>query len=221
MHTAPTCLPDMPPAATPKAEQTRLRIALTAERLVADQGLGAVSTRMVAREANLKNNSSLNYHFGTMEVLFEFIVQHRMSELENFRWEMIRARPSTAGDWTVAELIGLICLPHFQLADELGRFPYAGFLCEYLTLRYPEGFPWVMIYGDRTPSGMHYILERMRKALPHLPTDTFQRRITNATLLFLNVLRRSSSMRTTGQALHPHHPIVRDTLAQSVGVLTA
>lgn len=209
-----------PPALTPKAEKTRLRIALTAEQLVSDLGLGAVSARMIARRANLRNNSALHYHFGTMEVLFEFLIRHRMGELDRFRSEIMRSL-SPGKVWTAADLVEMICLPHFRLTGAGGQFPYAGFLCEYLPLRYPGGFPWVMISGEDTPTMMKFILDKLHELLPHLPAEMFQRRVANATLLFLNVLRGSNLLAATDTALHPDHPITRDTLAQAVGALTA
>ena len=38
------------------------QLLLAAERLIAERGLAALSTRMIAREAGQKNNSALQYH---------------------------------------------------------------------------------------------------------------------------------------------------------------
>jgi AcrR family transcriptional regulator len=66
---------------TPTAEQ----LLIAAEKLLAEKGLGAVSTREIAREAGQKNHSALNYHFGSRAALIEAILDYRMTPLNQAR----------------------------------------------------------------------------------------------------------------------------------------
>ena len=203
------------PSKTTKADRTKLKIALTAERLVAELGLGAVSARMVSREAGLGNNSSLHYHFGSLESVFEFLIRYRIQILDGIRRDMMDRSGTVL---TLDQLVEFICLPHFQLVDDAGRYPYAGFLSEYLSLRYPGGFPWIMEAPSRDSTALVEIIGQLRMRLPDLPLNLFQRRVANATLLFVNVLRGSRPDDNT-PALHPDDPVIIDTLRQAAGLL--
>ena len=58
-------------AAAAKASKatTKTRLIRAAERLFAENGLGAVSVRDITRAAGAKNESALHYHFGSKEAL--------------------------------------------------------------------------------------------------------------------------------------------------------
>jgi AcrR family transcriptional regulator len=70
---------------TPTAEQ----LLIAAEKLLAEKGLGAVSTREIAREAGQKNHSALNYHFGSRVALIEAILDYRMTPLNQARQQRL------------------------------------------------------------------------------------------------------------------------------------
>lgn len=70
---------------TPTAEQ----LLMAAEKLLAEKGLGAVSTREIAREAGQKNHSAINYHFGSRSALIEAILDYRMIPLNTNRQHRI------------------------------------------------------------------------------------------------------------------------------------
>jgi AcrR family transcriptional regulator len=70
---------------TPTAEQ----LLMAAEKLLAEKGLGAVSTREIAREAGQKNHSAINYHFGSRAALIEAILDYRMTPLNTNRQRRI------------------------------------------------------------------------------------------------------------------------------------
>jgi AcrR family transcriptional regulator len=63
----------------------------TAERLFAEHGLEAVSTRMIAREAGQKNPSALQYHFGNRDGLIEAILNYRLTPINQERLRRLDA----------------------------------------------------------------------------------------------------------------------------------
>lgn len=62
-----------------------LALLRTAERLFAERGLEAVSTRMIARAAGQKNNSALHYHFSGRDKLVEAILDYRVNPINRER----------------------------------------------------------------------------------------------------------------------------------------
>tara|TARA_B100000700_G_scaffold91147_1_gene102777 strand:+ start:416 stop:1081 length:666 start_codon:yes stop_codon:yes gene_type:complete len=65
--------------------KTKNNILLSAEYLFGNKGINETSTRDINIHANLKNSSSLSYHFGNKENLVDSILTIRISELEEIR----------------------------------------------------------------------------------------------------------------------------------------
>ncbi|MBT8139504.1 MAG: TetR family transcriptional regulator [Gammaproteobacteria bacterium] len=63
---------------------------MAAEKLFAEQGLDAVSTRMIARAAGQKNNSALQYHFANRDSLVEAILDYRVSPVNQQRLKRLQ-----------------------------------------------------------------------------------------------------------------------------------
>jgi AcrR family transcriptional regulator len=61
----------------------------TAERLFAQRGISAVSSRLVAQEAGALNNSAVGYHFGTKEDLVVATLRRHYAQMES--WWAARA----------------------------------------------------------------------------------------------------------------------------------
>ena len=66
-------------------ESGAMALLTAAERLFAAQGLEAVSTRMIAKEAGHKNHSALQYHFGSRDGLIEAILNYRITPINQER----------------------------------------------------------------------------------------------------------------------------------------
>lgn len=95
---------------------TAEQLLLAAERLLAEKGLGAVSTREIAREAGQKNHSALNYHFGSREGLIEAILTYRMAALNENRHQRLNALRAQGRETDFRALVEVIVVP---LAEEL------------------------------------------------------------------------------------------------------
>jgi AcrR family transcriptional regulator len=67
---------------------TRTRILRAAERLFADRGIGATSTRAILLEAEQRNESALQYHFGGREGLIQALYSERGSQVNDERQAM-------------------------------------------------------------------------------------------------------------------------------------
>ena len=71
------------------AHNTREKLLDVAERLFAEHGFDAVSVRAILREAGLRNQSALQYHFGDREKLISAIQGRRVKQLEQKRRELM------------------------------------------------------------------------------------------------------------------------------------
>lgn len=207
------------------SEITRQQLIRAGEWLLARRGIGAVSAREIAKRAQLRNNYSVAYHFGSVDGLIRSIVRSRVLQLETIRQPMIDCA-NEAGRGSLRFWLECLLLPHIQARDEEGFHAYASILCQYLPIYYPKGFPWrydaegdavPAVEGKPTPA-FDEIIAGLRRCIPDLPIDIFDRRLTNASLLFLNVLvglSRDDAL----EALGSEHPLIRDALRQAMSVL--
>ena len=88
----------------------------TAERLFAEHGLEAVSTRMISRESGQKNHSALQYHFGNRDGLIEAILNYRLTPINQERLRRLNALQHRGDAVTVRKLVEVFVEP---FAEEL------------------------------------------------------------------------------------------------------
>jgi AcrR family transcriptional regulator len=83
------------------ADGTRELIMGTAERLFAEHGVSAVSSRQISEAAGQGNNAAVGYHFGTKVDLIRAIVRRHNQRIELRRQQMVEAVGADAGvrDW--------------------------------------------------------------------------------------------------------------------------
>src|SRR5689334_23357020 len=67
----------------------RLRLITAGEQLFAERGIGAVSLREVGTAAGQRNNSAVQYHFGSKLGLIEAILELRMATIDARRQAML------------------------------------------------------------------------------------------------------------------------------------
>ncbi|MGY2061723.1 TetR family transcriptional regulator, partial [Nocardia gipuzkoensis] len=106
-----------------EATTARERLIVAAERLIAERG-AAVPLRDIAAAAGQRNNSAIQYHFGSRDGLIAAVVELRMATLEVRRLELLAQR---SGDG-VRELLAALVLPMFELSARHGIGHYARFL---------------------------------------------------------------------------------------------
>lgn len=198
---------------------SRLKLMMAAEKLVAEHGLHGVSARAIAKAAKLKNNCSVQYHFGSLDDLFEQLLRYRMGELELYRQEMLEALGGESRSALNArQFVEILCLPHLQLRDQKGDFPYANFLSQYLPQRFPGGFQWIMRHEAGSPAVISSLIADYRKSVPGLADELLNRRLASATLLFLNTIRSLSTRKGSDVS---EWQIIEDSLRQATAALTA
>jgi len=85
----------------------------SAERLVAERGAEAASSRAIIMAAGQRHNSAITYHFGSRKKLFDAVWIRGSGVVNRRRQEML----GTDQTWTLAELVDIYLSP---LADYIG-----------------------------------------------------------------------------------------------------
>lgn len=102
------------------------RLLDAAERLVAERGI-EVSSRDIATAAGQRNNSAVQYHFGSRDALHEAVIRRRQVPLEARRRELLDA---LASDGRLDDTLGLVDALVRPMTELLASGPthYARFL---------------------------------------------------------------------------------------------
>lgn len=93
------------------------------ERLYVEVG-PSVSLREIAQAAGQRNNSAVNYHFGSREGIENAVLRHRTRRMEEVRAEMLALLPTDAG---VSDLMRVILEPLLLTPYQQGSTHYARF----------------------------------------------------------------------------------------------
>lgn len=194
------------------AARTREHIILAAERLFADRGIEAPSLREIAQAAGQGNTNAVQYHFQTKEQLVYAIFEYRAAQMEAPREDMLRQAEaeSCLGDARV--LLEILCLPYLALTDENGRHSYAWFLSEYLTRHRPIGVRHPADDNTALTASLRRLIDLLMQRISYLPEDIALSRIALCNLMFLNMLVRYDTERSSGAEKLALFDLVRDTL---------
>ncbi|MFX1787327.1 TetR/AcrR family transcriptional regulator [Prescottella equi] len=104
-----------------------------AEKIVAEQGIAAMTFNGVQLAANQANKSAAKYHFGSREGLLEAVVEARMAAVNSRRQEMLNNFRVGGGSITLRDAVEALVRPF--AAETLGRpgSRYARFVVQALT----------------------------------------------------------------------------------------
>ncbi|WP_196054530.1 TetR family transcriptional regulator [Nocardia aurantiaca] len=150
----------------------RERIILAAEQLIAERGQ-AVPLRDIAAAAGQRNNSAIQYHFGSRDGLIEAVVEHRLATLEVRRLELL-AEQAAAGATSVHDLLEALVIPMLELGERYGINHYARFLEQIHTHRAVTDA--ANLESERRTS-VRVIMQQLERELTELPKRLRLRRL--------------------------------------------
>jgi AcrR family transcriptional regulator len=127
---------------------TRELILDTAERLFAEQGIFATSSRRIAEAAGQGNNWVAGYHFGSKADLVRAITRRFTAEVERSRIQMLAGLDDSAG---LEELLGCLVRPWTDRFEALGRNSYFARICAQ-AMNSPSLRPIVVEEGSHSDS---------------------------------------------------------------------
>jgi len=154
---------------------TKDRLLRAAERLFARHGIDAVSMRRIGTEAKQRNNTALQYHFGSKEKLIEAILATRMEMINKERELMFDAVLADGEGDNLPRLVAAIVVPFtHQLAGGGGGRDYVRFTAQLFS----RGNA-IELLGQRRPwtEAPYAIFLRMRACLSDLPDDVVAMRL--------------------------------------------
>ena len=166
--------------------ETRRKLVEAAERLFAERGIDNVSLREINRAAGQRNVAALHYHFGNREGLLEAIFEHRMSEIDRRRLEMLEDIEGNGNTASIRAVVEAMVLP---LAEKLnsgtGDAHYIRFLASAI------GDPGVDVgelVRDKFDHGMVQTRRLARRLLTEIPPEIVDLRITLAANFMVHAL---------------------------------
>lgn len=104
----------------------REQLLAAAERLIAERGI-EVPMRDIAVAGGQRNNSAVNYHFGSRDGLIDAVIESRMVALEARRLQLLAEHEAAGGD-DVRSLVAVLVRPQLELVGQPGATHYARFL---------------------------------------------------------------------------------------------
>lgn len=155
---------------TDRERDARARIIDAAERLFAEHGSTGVSLRQVGAEAGQRNNSAVQYHFGSREGLVAAIIEDRSRAVDAHRARLaaeLAAMPSPQ----VRDLVGLFVRP---LAASLtgASSHYLRFLSRVVE----QDASGDLLRRTTRPEGLRHMMRELAARAPRMSSSTFERR---------------------------------------------
>lgn len=161
---------------TTSATEARHALMLATEELYSTEGPG-VSLRTIAQAAGQRNNSAVNYHFGSREGLEEAIVATRTGAMEQRRLEQLASL--TGEEPSLGQLTHVLVEPMLTTPAEQGATHYARFV-EVVRAR-----PAMLEHHDEAPTdgdplwrASHQVTRLIARHLTHLDKAARVRRVT-------------------------------------------
>jgi len=169
-----------------------------AERLFAEHGVAAVSSRQVAEAAGQANNSAVGYHFGTKNDLVLAIVRRHAPSVERRREKMLA---EAEGSSELRDWLTYLVQPLTEHLASLGKQSrYARFIAQATTD--PACRQVVIDEAEASPT---INVEELERLLPILPMDVREERAEMMRHLIVHVCAERE------RALHDGTATPRDT----------
>jgi AcrR family transcriptional regulator len=166
------------------AVSTKERLLRTAERLFALRGIDAVSMRSICAEADQRNNTALQYHFGDKQNLVEAILAERMGSVNAVRREMLERIRVDGAEGDLHRLVAALVTPFTrQLCDEDGGRYYVHFAAQLES----RGGAFELL-SERRPwtEAFRSVVDLIRARLSDIPEEVVVGRVTLMAVLLVH-----------------------------------
>ncbi|MEQ8745401.1 TetR family transcriptional regulator [Pyruvatibacter sp.] len=196
---------------------TKTKLIRAAERLFAENGLGAVSVRDITRAAGARNESALHYHFGSKEALIRAVFADRIRAIDDQRLAIIASHDEIGTRGDVTSLMQAAIAPMLDACAEEGGRLYATFLMQ---IAADPRFDVDKLIADFAPDGVREVRDRLAPVLGHLPRATRNARMRRLPTLCITLMADYARDITAGEAAPPQWAI-DEAAACLAGFLTA
>jgi|TARA_B100001094_G_scaffold156392_1_gene151372 AcrR family transcriptional regulator len=191
------------------SSDTKARLLNHAEKMFAEDGIFAVTNRQITEAAGQKNESALNYHFGTRNQLIVTLLTRRGKELDTIRAELLEH----LGDKpTTRELVQLLVEVYAScLHTESG--------CDYLRI-VDQLRGWMTDWEFISSFEDDNVHEHLRYILGLLQKESDSQRVIGMIMLMTAMTASRAQLVSDGRKLPNSHVEYVETLADMLtGVL--
>ena len=158
----------------PGVQDTKTKLILAAEKLFAIHGIEAVALRQITQAAGQRNESALQYHFGSREALIEAIFERRMSVIDQHRNEFLDGLEGEGRIDDVRALVEALVYPMCgRIRHWTGENYYNRFLAE---VQRSMKLNVSQFVGQKYDRGLQRAYAHMQHLLSELPTSLFRQR---------------------------------------------
>jgi AcrR family transcriptional regulator len=194
----------------------RERLLLAAEQLVAERG-PEVPLRDIAIAAGQRNNSAVQYYFGSRDGLIDAVVEHRMPALEARRVELLAEHEAIGDADDPRVLVELLARPMLEAGERVGATHLNRFLDQ--VRNHPAVHDGARLANENR-SSVRLVLARFDRALGSIPDRTRHRRVRWMSTALLSLLADHERAVEAGHVDADDVGLVDDLLDAVVAMLT-
>ncbi len=155
--------------------ETRHLLTVTAERIFALEGVSNTPLRRITQAAGQRNESAIQYHFGSREAVVQAILDLRTSVVNADRVRMLEVEQARAdGSPLSARIIARIMVE--PLARHLRRAGAESHYIRFLAQLWLDRGMWRRFENRSQDTGLTACLKALHQANPHLPRSIVDQR---------------------------------------------
>jgi AcrR family transcriptional regulator len=191
------------------SSDTKARLLNHAEKMFAEDGIFAVTNRQITEAAGQKNESALNYHFGTRNQLIVTLLTRRGKELDSIRAELLE---HLGDNPTTPELVQL-------LVEVYASCLHAESGCDYLRI-VDQLRGWMTDWEFIASFEDDNVHEHLRYILGLIQKESDSQRVIGMIMLMTAMTASRAQLVSDGRKLPNSHAEYVETLADMLtGVL--
>jgi AcrR family transcriptional regulator len=184
------------------ADETRAALIRAAERLFAERGVDAVSLREINREAEQRNATALQYHFGDKKGLIQEILARHEPGIDVSRDLLLDEIESDRAVELERFAAALVLPAAEKLGDRDGGRAYLRILAQLVNNYRPRVDP---IERTATSASMNRWRKMVGPAMSPLAVAPLHSRFTARRIMFIELARRAESPRRKDDRLFVSH----------------
>ena len=163
-------------------QDTKAELLRSAERLIAEKGLGSVSVKMITTDAGARNPSAVHYHFGSIESLIEEVFAKRYREIEAERAVRLERVTETDPKARLVALVEAATGPFLEACLEDNGRIYARFCLQFVS---DPRFDYPKLIMNAGAESFLRLSREIIACLPHIPLERLQPRMRQSFVIAL------------------------------------